>query len=211
MILSDCDLKRSMKEPDGLRVSVLYENSMQPASIDLHLGREFVLLSKSREPRDIFDEDVLNTFNASEFTIFPGRFLLATTEESVYIPPSMTAFIEGRSSIGRKGLFIHNAGYIDPGFSGQITLELYNCSARPLILHAGMSICQMVVSTLSSPVDNPYSGRYQNQQGTTVSRLHFDKTNPEPIPCTNDVKPVIEPVSLSARIRATIRNLVNRG
>lgn len=174
MILSDADLMRAVSSINGLKVIPLDEDSVQPASIDLHLGNEFTLLTKSKEPVDIFDSDDCNTFKAKSFTIYPKFFILATTKEEVYIPPTMTAFIEGRSSIGRKGLFIHNAGYIDPGFQGQITLELFNCSCRPITIHSGMSICQMVVSYLETPCNKPYSGRYQFQKGTTPSRLFLD-------------------------------------
>ena len=174
MILSDVDIRRALSEIDGLKVFPLSEDSIQPASIDLHLGNEFTLISKSKKPVDIFDSDDCNTFKAKLFAIHPKSFILATTKEEVYIPPSMTAFIEGRSSIGRKGLFIHNAGYVDPGFQGQITLELFNCSNRPIIIHEGMSICQMVVSYLETPCAKPYNGRYQFQKGTTPSRLFLD-------------------------------------
>lgn len=174
MVLSDVDIKEALNDINGLKVFPLSKGSIQPASIDLHLGNEFTLVAKSKEPVDIFDSDDCNTFRAKSFTIHPKSFILATTKEEVYIPPSMTAFIEGRSSIGRKGLFIHNAGYVDPGFQGQITLELFNCSNRPIIIHEGMSICQMVVSYLDTPCAKPYSGRYQFQRGTTPSRLFLD-------------------------------------
>ena len=174
MILSDADIMRAASSTNGLKVIPLAEDSVQPASIDLHLRNEFTLISKSKEPVDIFDSDGCNTFKAKSFTIYPKFFILATTKEEVYIPSTMTAFIEGRSSIGRKGLFIHNAGYVDPGFQGQITLELFNCSCRPITIHSGMSICQMVVSYLETPCAKPYSGRYQFQRGTTPSRLFLD-------------------------------------
>lgn len=174
MILSDVDIRESLNNIGGLKVFPLVKDSIQPASIDLHLGDEFTLIAKSKEPVDIFDSDDCNTFRAKSFTIYPKSFILATTKEEVYIPYSLTAFIEGRSSIGRKGLFIHNAGYVDPGFQGQITLELFNCSNRPIIIHEGISICQMVLSYLDNPCAKPYSGRYQFQRGTTPSRLFLD-------------------------------------
>ena len=174
MVLSDKDLKSMIEDKRVPLVDALNDiSSIQPASIDLTLGREFILLDGSKEPVDIFDEDAITRFLVEKsFIIYPHRFVLATTKETVYIPPTHTAFIEGRSSIGRKGLFIHNAGYIDPGFKGQITLELYNASERPIKIHVGMRICQMVVCDLNTPA-SPYHGKYCNQYGVTPSRLSF--------------------------------------
>lgn len=180
MILSDVDIRKELQKKDehGLVVDSLCKDSIQPASIDLRLGREFSLIEppKDKEDRrkaiDIFAEEKYTFFdNKERFTIYPKKFVLATTLEWVSIPDNMTAFLEGRSSIGRKGLFIHNAGYIDPGFKGNITLELFNCSERPIVLESGMRICQLVISRLSSPAENPYNGKYQHQDGVTPSRI----------------------------------------
>lgn len=171
MILSDIDLKRAMVSKE-LVVSNLRPNAIQPASIDLHLGGDFIEFT-NKKTVDIFDiesgytrSSVMDTFK------IPSRaFVLATTDEVIEISNTLVALVEGRSSIGRKGLFIHNAGYIDPCFKGAITLELFNASPRPIIVHKGMSICQLAVVRLSSPVQKGYEGKYQGQKTVTESRF----------------------------------------
>ena len=91
------------------------------------------------------------------------------------LPNNVAAFIEGRSSIGRMGLFIQNAGWVDPGFSGTITLELLNANKHPIVLRAGRRICQAVFAFLDSETKYPYDGKYQGQSDTTGSRIHLDK------------------------------------
>jgi dCTP deaminase len=96
----------------------------------------------------------------------------------VRLPNNLTAFVEGRSSIGRIGLFIQNAGWVDPGFAGQITLELYNASSLPIELKAGRRICQLVFCQMDRPAEFPYNGKYQNQKNATGSRVFLDHENP---------------------------------
>jgi dCTP deaminase len=86
----------------------------------------------------------------------------------------MTAFVEGRSSVGRMGLFIQNAGWVDPGFKGEITLELYNANSLPIRLEAGRRICQLVLCSMDKPALKPYSGKYQGQMKSTGSRVYLD-------------------------------------
>jgi dCTP deaminase len=94
--------------------------------------------------------------------------------EYVKLPDDLTSFVEGRSSIGRMGLFIQNAGWVDPGFEGQITLELYNANSLPIRLEAGRRICQLVFCKMDQVAENPYRGKYQGQRGTTGSRVFKD-------------------------------------
>lgn len=108
-------------------------------------------------------------------TIPPHSFLLATTMESVKLPHNLTAFVEGRSSIGRIGLFIQNAGWVDPGFEGQITLELYNANSLPIRLEAGRRICQLVFCRMDQAADAPYQGKYQGQRNATGSQVSKDR------------------------------------
>ncbi|MBU1151751.1 dCTP deaminase, partial [Patescibacteria group bacterium] len=111
---------------------------------------------------------------AAEFTIPPHTFLLATIQEYIKLPNNLTAFVEGRSSIGRIGLFIQNAGWVDPGFEGRITLELYNASSLPIVLKAGKRICQLVFAQMDQEAENPYRGKYQGQSQTVGSRVFQD-------------------------------------
>ena len=149
----------------------LYSDGVQPASYDLKLGRSYIDKSYAREmnpvPTLITDKDLIS--------IPPKGFVLATTLEYVKIPNDICAFIEGRSSVGRTGLFIHNAGLIDPGFEGQITLELFNASNDTIYLKPGMRICQIVFHAMYKPAIDPYNGKYQHQKNATASKLYLDE------------------------------------
>ena len=158
---------------DGL-VSSKLPIKVGPASIDLHLGE--TLLVPVGDPVDlgrIRDATPPKVAETDGFVIKPGEFVLGVTAESVKIPKQLAASVDGRSSIGRLGLAVHvTAGFIDPGFSGFITLEIANLSASPITLRAGVAVCQLVVSALTVPTDMPYSGRYQFQPNVPVqSRL----------------------------------------
>jgi len=100
---------------------------------------------------------------------------LAVTRETIRLPDNITAFVEGRSSIGRIGLFIQNAGWVDPGFMGTITLELYNANRLPIRLTSGRRICQIVFAFMDGPADSPYRGKYQNQRDAVGSRVFLDR------------------------------------
>ena len=110
------------------------------------------------------------------YKIKPNEFLLGSTEETVHIPYDLVAHIDGKSSIGRLGVFIHiSSGFIDSGFNGNVTLEIYNCSDKEFELYHGMNICQIVFETLTSPVEKPYghsdlNSHYQNSNGTVLSK-----------------------------------------
>lgn len=121
------------------------------------------------------DEIPYLSMEADEFLIMPQQFVLATTEEYIEIPDDLTASIQGRSSIGRAGLFIQNAGWVESGFKGNITLELYNANrSTPILLKAGRRVCQIIIETMDMPVDNPYDGKYQNQRKTWGSLINLD-------------------------------------
>ena len=104
----------------------------------------------------------------------PHSFLLATTMEYMELPDNLTAFVEGRSSVGRMGLFIQNAGWVDPGFKGEITLELYNANSLPIRLEAGRRICQLVLCSMDKAALSPYNGKYQGQKRSTGSKVFLD-------------------------------------
>ena len=150
--------------------------SLQPASIDCRLGNTFLSVDDKRMAHiSLKDEVFYNKTNLNEITIPPHSFILATTQEYLKLPLNLTAFVEGRSSIGRIGLFIQNAGWVDPGFEGRLTLELYNANSLPIRLKAGRRICQLVFCHMDTPAKTPYTGKYQNQTSTTGSKINFDE------------------------------------
>ena len=108
------------------------------------------------------------------YILLPGQFVLATTMEYFELPDDLTAFVEGRSSLGRMGLFIQNAGWVDPGFKGEITLELFNANRCAIELKSGRRVGQLVFAKMDFPALNPYSGKYQGQRGATGSRVYLD-------------------------------------
>ena len=177
MILSDRTLKKLIN-CGKLKVEPLTEGQVQPASIDLRLGTSFLKINENlMEVMTLKDEIQYQSLEREEIVIPPNSFLLAATRENISLPDNITAFVEGRSSIGRMGLFIQNAGWVDPGFSGQITLELYNANRLPIKLTAGRRICQLVFSLMDEKADNPYQGKYQNQCQAVGSRVYQDREN----------------------------------
>lgn len=165
-----------MIESGELGVEPLVSESIQPASIDCRLGRHFLVVEdRNMHNIDLDSEIIYREYEDDFITIPPHTFLLATTMEKVRLPNNLTAFVEGRSSIGRIGLFIQNAGWVDPGFEGQITLELYNANSLPIRLEAGRRICQLVFCSMDQEALNPYRGKYQGQMGTTGSRVFNDE------------------------------------
>ena len=115
------------------------------------------------------------TIKTDTYVLLPGQFVLATTMEYISLPNDLTAFVEGRSSLGRMGLFIQNAGWVDPGFKGEITLELFNANRCAIELKAGRRVGQLVFAEMDQSALNPYNGKYQGQTGATGSRVFMDK------------------------------------
>lgn len=174
MILSDKTLEQ-MIEKRELVVEPLTPESIQPASIDCTLGNHFLVLEdRDMEIITLDSEIKYRSIESDEITMPPHSFLLATTNEYIELPNNLTSFVEGRSSIGRIGLFIQNAGWVDPGFKGQITLELYNANSLPIRLQAGRRICQLVFCKMDQEARNPYNGKYQGQRQSTGSRVFMD-------------------------------------
>ncbi|MCB0407346.1 MAG: dCTP deaminase [Bdellovibrionales bacterium] len=177
MILSDATLK-TLIDSGELIVEPLVEDSIQPASIDCRLDSNFLVVEDRNMAIIDLNSEILYREIEDEFIIIPpNSFLLATTMERVKLPNDLTAFVEGRSSIGRMGLFIQNAVWVDPGFEGQITLELYNANSLPIRLQAGRRICQLVFCKMDQEALEPYRGKYQGQQKTTGSRVFKDSEN----------------------------------
>lgn len=189
MILSDRDIRRRLDE-GSLVIEPLPdpEIQIQPASVDLRLGRRFLEFQRTNiqsihPDRDEEIEQYVTetTVDADgEFILHPGDFVLGTTIERVEIPPDLIAHVEGRSSLGRLAVVIHaTAGLADPGYQGQITLELSNLGAAPVALTPGMRISQLTLTELSSPAERPYGSergsKYQGQSGPQASRLDKDR------------------------------------
>ena len=174
MILSDKTLLRMLEEK-ALTVEPLERGQVQPASIDIRLGNTFCVVEDSPTGILELDKEIrYKTITADAYILLPNQFVLATTMEYLRLPDTLTAFVEGRSSLGRLGLFIQNAGWVDPGFEGEITLELYNANRCAIELRAGRRIGQLVFSQMDGPARSPYRGKYQGQKGATGSKVFLD-------------------------------------
>ena len=183
MLLSDRDIRTELDA--GRVVLDPYDPEMiQPASIDVRLDRWFRLFDNHRYPviDPAADQEGLTHLvdvGADEpFVLHPGEFVLGATYELVTLGNDIAARLEGKSSLGRLGLLTHStAGFIDPGFSGHVTLELSNAATMPILLYPGMKIGQLCFFDLSSPAEHPYGSQgagshYQGQRGPTPSRTH---------------------------------------
>ncbi|MCC7429846.1 dCTP deaminase [bacterium] len=174
MIISDVTLKEMIKSGE-ISLTPLDEKQIQPASIDVKLGNHFLKIDENfMDVISLDDEIHYKSILADEIVIPAHSFMLATTQEYIKIPDNVTAFVEGRSSIGRIGLFIQNAGWVDPGFEGKITLELYNANILPIRLKAGKRICQLVFAFMDKNAENPYRGKYQGQNEAVGSKIFKD-------------------------------------
>ncbi len=179
MNLCDTDLLKAFAD-GSLKVTPFDPKRVQPASIDLTLGDEFAEWATSGKTIDLDDPSAVapemhRSRYQGGFPLRPGAFALASTAESIGLAPELCARVEGRSSLGRLGLCIHaTAGFIDPGFEGMITLELFNMSPHLLLLQPGMTICQLAVSMMSAAAARPYGAergsKYMGQSGATPSR-----------------------------------------
>nr|WP_254367813.1 dCTP deaminase [Microbacterium sp. NC79] len=155
---------------------------IQPSSVDVRLDRYFRLFDNHKYPFIDPAEDqpelthLIEVDPTEPFILHPGEFVLGSTYEQITLPDDIAARLEGKSSLGRLGLLTHStAGFIDPGFSGHVTLELSNVATLPIKLWPGMKIGQLCFFRLSSPAINPYgtgayANRYQGQRGPTASR-----------------------------------------
>lgn len=170
MILSDSEIARRLALPEGHDGRIIITPKpeiIQPASVDLHLSPDMQSLGCMGR-------------NANCYAMEPGEFLLGSTVEHVEVPTDLTARVEGKSSLGRIGLMVHvTAGFVDPGFRGNITLELKNLSSRSIRLEAGMLISQLCFQKVVGVVLRPYgsdglNSKYQDSKGTVVSRLSID-------------------------------------
>ena len=185
VLLSDKDLRAEIAS-GRVRVEPYDDAMVQPSSIDVRLDRYFRVFENHRYPHiDPAQEQseltrLVEPDGEDPFILHPGEFVLGSTYEKVTLPDDVASRLEGKSSLGRLGLLTHStAGFIDPGFSGHVTLELSNVATLPIKLWPGMKIGQLCMFRLSSPAEHPYGSagvgsRYQGQRGPTPSRSHLN-------------------------------------
>jgi dCTP deaminase len=189
VLLSDRDILAEI-DADRIRVEPFDPAMIQPSSIDYRLDRYYRVFENHRYPHIDPAADQSDLTREVEpagdepFILHPGEFVLGSTHEVVSLPDDIAARVEGKSSLGRLGLLTHaTAGFVDPGFSGHVTLELANVATLPIKLYPGMKIGQLCFFRLSSPAEHPYGSekygsRYQGQRGPTPSRsfANFHRT-----------------------------------
>ena len=174
MILSDGEIQHFL-EKGSLQISPMEPSQIQPASVDIRLGSMFSIIEDLPTGVINLEEEIqYRTMETDRYVLLPGQFVLATTMEYIALPDYLTAFVEGRSSLGRMGLFIQNAGWVDPGFRGEITLELFNANRCAIELKAGRRVGQLVFAEMDGSALHPYQGKYQGQTGATGSRAFLD-------------------------------------
>ncbi len=185
MLLSDRDIRAELAS-GRIGLDPLDLAMVQPSSVDVRLDRWFRLFDNHKYPHidPSVDQPELTRLVEVEtdqpFILHPGEFVLGSTYELVTLPDDVAARLEGKSSLGRLGLLTHStAGFVDPGFSGHVTLELSNVATLPIMLWPGMKIGQLCFIKLSSPAEHPYGSgaygnRYQGQRGPTASRSHLN-------------------------------------
>ena len=184
MLLSDRDLRKALDEGQ-LGLDPFDPAMVQPSSIDVRLDRYFRVFANHRythiDPAEQQDDltEMVEPKGDEPFILHPGEFVLGSTLEVITLGDTLASRLEGKSSLGRLGLLTHStAGFIDPGFSGHVTLELSNVANLPIKLYPGMKIGQICVIQLSSPSEHPYGSsvygsRYQDQRGPTPSRSYL--------------------------------------
>ena len=189
VLLSDRDIRAEIAA-GRVAVEPFAESMVQPSSVDVRLDRffrvfenhKYSVIDPSIEQSELTREVIVEP--NEHFILHPGEFVLASTYEVITLPDDIAGRLEGKSSLGRLGLLTHStAGFIDPGFSGHITLELSNVANLPVKLFPGMKIGQLCLIKLSSPAEHPYgsavyASRYQGQRGPTASRswINFHQT-----------------------------------
>ena len=185
MVLSDRDIRAEI-EAGRIVIDPYIPEAVQPSSVDLHLDRRFRVFRNSRYPFiDVRADqpeltELVEICGDDPFILHPGEFVLGSTFERVQLPNDLVARLEGKSSLGRLGLLIHStAGYVDPGWEGNLTLELSNVANLPITLYDGMKIGQISFQRLSSPAEVAYGeasigSKYRGQRDPTASLYHRD-------------------------------------
>ena len=185
MILSDRSIREEI-QLGRIEIDPFDEGCVQPSSVDLHVDRTFRTFHNARYPFiDVKKEmpeltELVEVDEGTAFILHPGEFVLGSTFERVELPNDLVARLEGKSSLGRLGLLIHStAGYVDPGWEGNLTLELSNVANLPITLYDGMKIGQISFQRMSSPVEVGYGdarigSKYRGQRDPTASLYHRD-------------------------------------
>lgn len=183
MILSDKTIKREIKKK-GIIIKPFDKDAIQPAGVDLRLGNEFRLFSPTKRPyidptKDIGDYTESFIVKDGEFiTMHPGQFVLGVVYEWIEFGNHLTARLDGRSSLGRLGILIHaTAGSVDPGWKGNLVLEISNVGSLPIALYPKMRICKISFDYLTEPSQNVYGSKklhskYAGQKGVVLSKLN---------------------------------------
>jgi dCTP deaminase len=181
-VLSDRSIREAV-HAKRIGIDPLDEDLIQPASVDIRLAREFRIFRVTSRPyldvqHPMEDLTELVEIEPEEpFILHPGSFCLGSTIETITLPDDIVARVDGKSSLGRLGLLVHaTAGYVDPGWTGKLTLELSNQSQMPIGLYLGMRIAQISFLEMTTPVERPYGSaalgsKYQGQTGPTPSRI----------------------------------------
>ncbi|ALC06903.1 Deoxycytidine triphosphate deaminase [Corynebacterium deserti GIMN1.010] len=188
VLLSDRDIRKSIDAGD-LGIEPFDPELIQPSSVDVRMDRYFRVFNNSKythiDPKLNQDEltSLVEVEDGDAFVLHPGEFVLASTLEKFTLPAHLAGRLEGKSSLGRLGLLTHStAGFIDPGFSGYITLELSNVANLPITLWPGMKVGQLALFQMSSPAETPYGSgklgsKYQGQRGPTPSKAYLNFPN----------------------------------
>src|SRR6188474_775249 len=182
-VLADRDIRAAM-QAGRIRIDPFDPGCLQPSSVDLHLDGDFRVFRNNRYPFiDVRAQqpdltELVSVADDEPFILHPTEFVLGQTLEWVELPDDLVARLEGKSSLGRLGLLIHaTAGYVDPGWKGNLTLELSNVANLPITLYPGMKIGQISFFQLTTPAETPYGSagnKYQGQRGPTASRFYRD-------------------------------------
>lgn len=185
MVLSDRTIKEQIAA-GRIEIDPLTEDFIQPSSVDLRVDRKFLVFAGQRYPYiDVREEmpdltEIVEIEDDKPFILHPGQFVLGSTLERIALPDDIVARLEGKSSLGRLGLLIHStAGFVDPGWNGNLTLELSNVANLPITIYYGMKIGQISFLQMTTAVDRPYGSealhsRYHGQTDPTASRFFRD-------------------------------------
>ena len=186
MMLSDKTI-RFYIDKGWIKINPLREDYIQPASVDVRLHDEIVEFNPNfsthidvYESNDVMSEK-LTISDDKPYILHPGSFILGGIKEYLTISDDIMARVEGKSSLARYGILIHStAGFVDPGWSGRLTLELSNLSPFPVTLYKDMKIGHLSFTKLTTKVDNPYGSkevgsRYQNQDSATMSKYYLNR------------------------------------
>lgn len=179
MILSDIDIKKAIKDGQ-ITIDPFFPNCVQPASVDLHLDKRFIIFKNTHDlcidPKESMEHltENVEVEKNGYFVLHPQEFALGNTIEKIGVSRQMVGRLEGKSSLGRIGVLIHvTAGFLDPGNNTTLTLELYNVSNLPVKLYPGMKIAQMAFESLSSPCETPYGSKKLKSRYYGYTKPHY--------------------------------------